>query len=153
VAFDLDNQTIDFLMVGIANLLNVVLAAMLLARVHGPSRLASALGLVAILLGIPIAGLCMLNAAQGREWWTVALPGFIVVFLLLTAVLDYVLHSEFRQTRALWPYVTLYYFSLMMLVGYAFLVDTTLGFVTLGTYYVCVAASIYEYVKLVRQAG
>ena len=75
------------------------------------------------------------------------------LILLLTALLDYGLHSDFRTTRALWPYVAFYYFSLMMLVGYAFLVDRPLGFVTLGTYYVCVAASIYEYVKLVRLAG
>jgi hypothetical protein len=153
VAGDIDTRTIDGLMIIIANLLNLILAGMLIARVHGPPRLASALGPMAILLSVPIAVLVALNAAKGREWWTVVLPCFVAVFLLLTALLDYGLHSDFRETRALWPYVVLYYFSLMMLVGYSFLVDRTLGFVTLGTYYVCVAASIYEYVKLVRMAG
>ena len=144
---------LDILLIFIANILNLALTGMLVARVHGPQRLASALGIVAILLAFPTMGIAVSNAVQGREWWTIALPCFIVLFLILTAELDYGLHSDFRNTRFLWPYVGFYYFSLMMLVGYAFLVDKTLGFVTLGTYYVCVAASIYEYVKLVRLAG
>jgi hypothetical protein len=149
----IDIQTIDRLIIGIANLLNLILAGMLLARVHGPARLASVLGPTAILLAFPLLGLAVLNAFEDRDWWAAVLPCFVVVFLLLTALLDYGLHSDFRTTGALWPYVAFYYFSLMMLVGYAFLVDRTLGFVTLGTYYVCVAASIYEYVKLVRLAS
>ncbi len=153
VDIEIEGQSVDRLMIGIANLLNLILAGMMVARVHGPPRLASALGLMAILLAVPVAALAAINAAQGREWWSVVLPSFVVAFMLLTLVLDYGLHSDFRETRALWPYVALYYFSLMMLVGYSFLVDRTSGFVTLGTYYVCVAASIYEYVKLVRPAG
>jgi hypothetical protein len=153
VGLEFDTQNIDRLMIGSANLLNLTLAGMMVARVHGPPRLASALGLMAILLAVPVAALAAINAAHGREWWSVVLPSFLVAFMLLTLVLDYGLHSDFRETRALWPYVALYYFSLMMLVGYSFLVDKTSGFMTLGTYYVCVAASIYEYVKLVRPAG
>jgi hypothetical protein len=153
VALEIDVLGIDRLMIGIANLLNLILAAMMVTRVHGPPRMASALGVCAILLVIPVLGLVTLNAAKGRDWWTIVLPCFIAAFLLLTFVLDYSVHSNFRETRAIWPYVALYYFSLMMLVGYAFLVDRTLGFVTLGTYYICVAASIYEYVKLIRLAG
>jgi len=149
MALAIDIQSIDRLMVGITNLLNLVLAGMLMARVHGPPRLASALGLMAILLVVPITGLVILNAAQGRVWWTVVLPSFVVIFLFLTAVLDYGLHSDFGETRALWPFVVFYYFSLMMLVGYGFLVDNTLGFVTLGTYYLqwsnCPAGVVFAY--------
>jgi CDP-diglyceride synthetase len=153
MASQINHRTLDLLFVGIVNLLNLTLVGMFVARVHGPQLLASVLGSVSILLALPIAGIVILNAMEGREWWTIVLPCFMVFFMVLTAVLDYVLHSDFRNTRFLWPYVVLFFWSLMLLVGYAFLVETKLGFVTLGTYYVCVAASLYEYFKLVHQAG
>jgi hypothetical protein len=153
MAINTDYPTLDLIVVVVANLLNLVLVGMFLARVHGPRILAFALGLGAVALAIPLLGIVVMNAVEARDWWAILLPCFAATFLVLTAVLDYVLHSDFRHTRFLWPYVALFYWSLMMLVGYAFLVGLNLGFITLGTYYACVAASLYEYSKLVRKTS
>jgi hypothetical protein len=118
---------------------------MFLARAGGHPR---AWGSGAVVLAVPLAGTVVLNALGQREWWTIVLPGVMILYCAVEIVLDYLLKSDFRHTRLLGPYLGLYYAGLMALIGYAFLVDRLAGFITLATYFANLAATLYAYSRV-----
>ncbi len=140
-------QTIDLAVVIIANLANLLLAGMFVARAIGQARVARGLGTGVVVPAVPLIVAVALNAVNGREWWTVVLPGLLVAYCAFEFVLDYVLRSDFRHTRLLGPYLLLYYAGLMGMIGYAFLVDKLAGFVTLATYFVSLGATFYSFAR------
>ena len=101
-----------------------------------------------IALAVPVVLCAVANAMAGRGMWYVLLPSLLVLFLLVELVFDYILQANFRQTRWLGPYLLLYYVALMGMIGYAFLVSTTFGFVTLATYFLNLLATWYSYSKV-----
>lgn len=141
-------QVIDLAVVIIANLANLLLAGMFLARAVGQTRTARLLGTGVVVLALPLAAAVVLNALNRREWWTVVLPGLLVGFCAIEYILDYLLKIDFRHTRLLGPYLLLYYAGLMGMIGYAFLVDKLAGFITLATYFVGLAATFYSFVRV-----
>ena len=96
-------QVIDLVVVIIANLANVLLAGMFLARAAGQTRTARILGTGVVLLALPLAAAVVLNALNGREWWTVILPGVLIGYCAIEYILDYLLKIDFRHTRLLGP--------------------------------------------------
>ncbi|RMH15992.1 MAG: hypothetical protein D6696_19325 [Acidobacteria bacterium] len=128
-------QTIDLMVVAIANLANLLLVGLFLARGRGLSGLEHGLGLALIALALPLAAAAGANAAGRRPGWSVYLPLVFVLFLLAELLLDYVLAVDFRSGRLLWPYLLLYYAALMAMIGYAFAVRHSYGFLTLLTYF------------------
>jgi hypothetical protein len=106
------------------------------------------LGLGAVACAVPTSLAVLLNAAAGREWWTIVLPALFVGFLILELILDYVLRLDFRHTRLLWPYLLVYYVALNAMIGYTFLVSEAFGFVTLATYLLGLLATWYSYSRV-----
>ena len=99
-------------------------------------------------MGIPFTLAAALNAIGHRDVWLVILPIPIVLHCVIELFVDYIWKSDFRQTRWLWPYLILFYIGQWLLVGYAFLVNDLYGFVTLVTYFLCLAATAYSYSKV-----
>jgi hypothetical protein len=145
-------RPVDLAVVVIANLMNLLLMGMFLARAFGAPQLGHNLGSIVVVLGIPLAIAAALNAYRGRDWWLVILPALVVLYCAVEFALDYVLKIDFRNTSLLWPYLGLYYVSLMGMIGYAFLVGKTFGFVTLATYFVNLAATFYSFVRVGHSA-
>ena len=143
-----DIQTVDSIVVLIANLINLVMVGIFLSRPLGYKRFEYYLGWVNILMVIPLIAAVVYNFAAGRDWWSFILPIFMIVFLFIELILDYILKSDFRKTRLLWPYLGLFYFSQWMLIGYAFLVGNVYGFVTLATYFLSLFAAWYSYARV-----
>lgn len=141
-------RTIDLLVFVVANLVNLLMIAIFLSRAQGRKGVERALGIVLMALAVPAALAAGLNLLGGRDWWTIVLPGLLVVFLALELVLDYILKLDFRRTRLLGPYLLLYYLALMGMIGYSFLVGKPYGFVTLVTYFLQLAATWYSYSKV-----
>ena len=139
---------IDLVVVVIANLTNLLLAVMFLFRACGRSRLGNGFGWGAVLLGIPLLSGIILNAVSGRPWWTLVLPGLLVLYDLVEFGLDYVLKFDFRQSRWLGSYLGLYYLALMGMIGYSFTAGRIFGFVTLATYFVNLAATAYSFSRV-----
>ena len=145
---ELDYRVIDLALFTCANLVNLLITAMFMARARGQTRLGQALGLSAVALGLPVAVVALMNLLAGREWWTVALPAPYVVYALLELILDYVLKVDFRRSRYLWIYLLVYYVGVLALVGYAFSIGRGHGFITLGTYFLCLFATWYAYARV-----
>lgn len=141
-------QLVDLSVVIIANLTNLLLAFMFLLRGRGRHQAGNRFGWAAVGLGIPLAVAAAFNAAGGRPGWTIALPALMVAYDAVEFLLDFILKFDFRHTRWLGPYLGLFYLALMGMIGYAFAVGKVFGFITLATYFVCLAATAYSYTRV-----
>ena len=141
-------QAIDTILFLIANLVNLLIIGIMLSRPFGLRRLERMLGLGAVACALPTGLAVMLNAAGGREWWTIVLPALFVGYLILELILDYVLRLDFRNTRLLWPYLLVYYGAVNAMIGYTFLVNEAFGFATLTTYLLGLLATWYSYSRV-----
>ena len=144
----LDYRIVDLGLVSIANLVMILIIGIMLSRPFGLNRLERRLGLVSVACALPVALAAVLNALGGREWWTVVLPSLLVAFLVLELFLDYVLELPFRNTRLLGPYLLLYYLALVGMIGYSFLVNNTLGLITLAIYFLNLLATWWSYSRV-----
>ncbi len=144
----LDSHTIDLAVVVIANLINLALIGLFLSRPLGQPKIEYFIGLFLSALVLPLTALAVLSYKSGREWWAYVLPLVMAAFLLLEFILEYVLGINWRATRLFGPYLLFYYFSLMMMIGYAFLAGKTYGFITLITYFLGLAATWYSYTRV-----
>jgi hypothetical protein len=142
----------DLAVVIMANLANLLLVGMFLARAFGEPRLSRDLGTAVVVMAIPMAIAAVGNIMEGRDLWLVILPALVVLYCAVEFVLDYILKLDFRQTSLLWPYLGLYYLSLMGMIGYAFIISKPLGFVTLATYFVNLAATFYSFARVGHRA-
>ena len=141
-------QAIDTILFLIANLVNLLIIGIMLSRPFGLKRLERILGLGAVACAVPAGLAVVLNAAGGREWWTIVLPALFTGYLILELILDYVLRLDFRNTRLLWPYLLVYYGAVNAMIGYTFLVNEAFGFVTLTTYLLGLLATWYSYSRV-----
>lgn len=139
---------VDLIVFLAANIYNLLMIVVFLARVRGWKQIEQSAGLVTVLLGIPFALAAVFNAIGHRDVWLVILPIPIFLHCVIELFVDYIWKSDFRQTRWLWPYLILFYIGQWLLVGYAFLVNDLYGFVTLVTYFLCLAATAYSYSKV-----
>ena len=142
---NINNRTVDLVVLFCANLFNLFITGIMLSRPFGLEKLENILGIINILLIFPLSLAVVLNIFGARERWTYVLPFILIVFLIVELLLDYVLQIPFRETRLLWPYLALFYLSAWMMIGYSFLVSKPYGFITLVTYFISLAATAYSY--------
>ncbi len=55
---------------------------------------------------------------------------------------------KFRQTSPLGPYLLTFYLGQFALIGYSFLVGKPHGFMTIITYFLCLGATAYSYMRV-----
>jgi hypothetical protein len=146
--FQWNARTIDLIVIASANLFNLLIVGIMLARPFGRKRLERICGIASITLILPLALAVMYNIANHREWWSYVLPSILILFLLVELILDYILHYPFRQTRLLGPYLLLFYSGAMFMIGYTFLAIEKLGYLTLATYFLNLLATWYSYAKV-----
>jgi hypothetical protein len=139
---------VDLVVIIAANLINLIMVGIFLSRPFEQTRLEYVLGWINIGLALPLSFAVVKNFMDRREWWTFVLPSIMIIFLIVELVLDYILQLNFRSTWMLWPYLILFYFAQWMLIGYAFLVDNTYGFITLFTYFLSLGATAYSYSRV-----
>jgi hypothetical protein len=143
-----DYRIIDITIFVIANLVNLLLIGIFLSRPRGAKKTEHILGILVVAMILPVGVAVVLNFLGKRNGWTVVLPLIFVLFLKVEFLFDYVLKWNFRKTRWLWPYLLLYYLAQMAMIGYSFLIGRPYGFITLGTYFLCLFATWYSYAKV-----
>jgi hypothetical protein len=136
-------HVVDFSVVVIAMLSNLLLAGMFYLRGKGSPQTGNKLGWMCVVLGIPLLAAAILNGLSGRPWWTVLLPAIMIAFDIVEFLLDCVMKSTFRHTRLVGPYLGLFYLALFGMIGYSFAVGKGFGFITLTTYFLCLAATAF----------
>ena len=144
----MQTEMTDCLAVFSANLFNLLMVAIMLSRPKRWSRLEHFLGIASVALILPFGFVLGVNIYINSDIWMIVLPGWMVIFLLLEALLDYVFKVPFRQSRWLWAYLLSFYLAQWAMIGYAFLAQPVFGFVTLVTYFLSLGATAYSYAKV-----
>ena len=140
--FQTDYKEIDLIVVYMANLINVVMAILFVARISGLPRVGYVLGIVVMIMGFALGYIGFFNKKNKRNKWEVYLLIPIFLFFVVDLILDYILSFDFRSTAIVGPYILLYYVGLWGLIGYNFRFDRKWGFVTLATYFLNMILSI-----------
>jgi hypothetical protein len=143
-----DYSLFDLAVLLAANTYNLLMIVVFLARVRGKKHIEATVGLEAVSMGLPLAFAMVVNALGQRGFWYIFLPLPLALHCVIELFVDYIWKVNFRQTRWLWPYLILFYIGQWFLVGYTFQVSNTYGFVTLVTYFLCLAATAYSYSKV-----
>jgi len=139
-------RKIDLTVVYLANLINILIAFLFLARMSELTEVENTLGIAVITMGFALGYIAYLNKKNRRDKWETYLLIPIFLFMIVELILDYILVLDFRSTNIAGPYVILYYIGAWGLIGYSFRFDKKWGFVTLGTYFLMMILSIYPYV-------
>ncbi len=116
----------DGLTVVAANVFNLLVVGVFLARAAAARRVEWLLGLAASALGLSVLAAPISNIVHGRPWWTIIFPALPFCYCLMEFVLDYILKSEFRWTRFLPVYLGIFYLASLAIVGYSFGVSGSL---------------------------
>jgi len=141
------HRKVDLVLVSLANLMNLIMVMVFIARILDVGRLL----VVAYIWGIFILVLSATvtyNIKEKRSRWMVILPLLLLLFLIVEVLLDYILLPNFRYTALLGPYLLFYYVSSLAMVGYSFLVEKKYGFITLVTYFLSQIAAIVSYTQV-----
>jgi hypothetical protein len=140
------NRKIDFVVVCLAILINIVMAFLFLARIlflHPVFE--EALGIVAMVMGFSLGYIAFINWRNGRDKWESYLLIPVFLFFIVELLLDYILRIEFRNSVLVGPYILFYYVGLWGLIGYAFRFDKKWGFVILFTYFLNMILSVLQH--------
>lgn len=138
------HRKVDLAVFSLANLMNIIMLVVFLARAAGVARI-NIVGGIWVAFIIVLSTAVWLNIRGRREWWAIVLPSVLMAFLILEIILDYVLKINFRSTRLIGPYLLLYYLALFGMIGYAFQIGKRFGFITLLTYFIHQSAMLYSY--------
>ncbi len=147
----LNLQSWDIVVVVVANIINILLSIIFVVRAQAGSRTTQTeyiLGLVIVGMIVPLALTASVNILNKRGIWYWILPVITILYLILEFVLDYLQKGDFRSTSLLTPYLILFYLSQFAMVGYSFITGKTYGFITLSTYFINLAATIFSYAKI-----
>lgn len=140
------NRRIDSVVVYLANLINIIMAFLFVARVLFLHPIFEYnLGLVAIVMGFSLGYIAFINKRNGRDKWETYLLIPIFLFFIVELLLDYILRIYFRNTALVGPYILFYYVGLWGLIGYAFRFDKKWGFLTLLTYFSNMILSVLQH--------
>ena len=139
-------RKIDLTVVYLANLINILIAFLFLARMSGLTEIENTLGIAVITMGFALGYIAYLNKKNRRDKWETYLLIPIFLFMIVELILDYILVLDFRSTIVAGPYILLYYMGAWGLIGYSFRFEKRWGFITLGTYFIMMILSIYPYV-------
>jgi len=143
--FQSDYKKIDLIVVYLANLINIIMAFLFVARISALSQIETVLGIVAVIMGFCLGYIAFINRRNERGRWETYLLIPIFLFFIVELLLDYILNVDFRSTALVGPYILFYYVGLWGLIGYAFRFDKKWGFLTLITYFLNMSLSVLQH--------
>ena len=135
----------NFVLFLIANLFNILTALILFARPF--SLVLPNVEFIWALFLVIVATALVYNLRHRRQWWSTVLPAVFLVFLFVELVFDYILKFDFRHTMLLWPYLFVFYLGQLAMIGFSFAAFKRLGFITLVTSLITLAAALFEVVS------
>ena len=140
-----DYRKTDLIVVCLANLINVLMSFLFVARISALPQVDNVIGIVAMIMVFCLGYIAFINRRNKRDKWETYLLIPIFLFFVVELVMDYILDFDFRSTALAGPYVLFYYVGLWGLIGYAFRFDKKWGFVTLATYFLNMTLSVLQH--------
>jgi hypothetical protein len=134
----------DLTFVLCAVVFNLLIIGIYITSRHELVGLRNTLGKVVIALGIPLSIVFIAYAISGRPVRILLYMAFILIYLVVEIVLDFILKIEFRKKPVLHiPYIVLFYAASFGFVGISFSIDATWGYVVATTFWGVLGSLVY----------
>jgi hypothetical protein len=143
-----DPDAVDFSLVILTNIVNVLVIGIVLFRTARQIRLEGILRFLLLATILPVGAAIIINVIEDRPSWSTLLPVLFLLYLASEVVFFYILRRDVRGTRWFGFYLVLYYAGLLGMIGYAMKVGEILGFITLTTYFFNILASRFSFSRL-----
>lgn len=125
----------------VANLINVLLITVFIARLSNKPKIEYWLGIILILSIVPLAYLFITAFGFKRHFLYFIQIGLMITYLVVELMLDYILKVDFRQNqRIVIPYVMLFFSGTGGMIGVAshagkvWTIVTILSFLIMGIF-------------------
>ena len=139
-------DAVDLLFVLTAVLFNLLIASVFIAQKKEKPKLVRVIGISWLLLAIPLTIVFINYLKTGRERWVLIAFGFILLYMLVEFLLDYVFKFDFRvrwSTHA--PYIVLEYAALFSLIAISIDIDQIWGWIVSISFWTLMGSLIYLY--------
>ena len=144
--FSLDG--FDLLFVISATIFNLLIAGIFIAQKKGRPKWMRGFGTAWLFLAIPLTIVFIRYLSLGKAAWIMIYFSFILFYMLVEWLLDYVFKYDFRaQKRTHIPYIILEYIALFGLIGISFEIDRTWGFIVSFSFWALLGSLIYLYAR------
>jgi hypothetical protein len=137
---------VDLMFVVTAVMFNLLIIGVYIAQKHERHRLVRLFGSIVICLAIPLAVVFISYLISGRALWIMIYLGFILLYIFVELLLDFILKIEFREKLILHiPYIILFYVASFGFIGISFSIDRTWGYIVSITFWAVLGSLIYLY--------
>jgi hypothetical protein len=103
-------------------------------------------GATSLLLFAPLSIVFLNYLVNGKDTWIMVMFSFILLYMAVEFLLDFVFIIEFRSKPSLHiPYVILFYIALGGFIGISFSIDVTWGYLVSISFWVLLGCLIYLY--------
>jgi hypothetical protein len=143
-----DPDAVDFSLVILANIVNVLVIGIVIFRTARKIRLERFLRLLLMVAILPVGAAIIINVVEDRPSWSTLLPVLFLLYLASEVVFFYILRRDVSGSRWFGFYLVIYYAGLLGMIGYAMKVGEILGFITLTTYFFNILASRFSFSRL-----
>jgi hypothetical protein len=136
----------DLVFVLCAVTFNLLIIGVFITTKQARPELRKVLGETFVALGIPLTLVFINYLLAGRALQTVIPLAFILVYIAIEFLLDYILKIDFRQKPITHvPYIVLEYIALFSLISITFSIDRTWGWIVSVSFWAVIASLIYLY--------
>ena len=136
----------DLIFVFSAVIFNLLIAGIFVAQKQGREKLVRRFGVTWLLVAIPLTIVYVRYWMLDKAAWIMIYFSFILFYMLVEWLLDYVFKYDFRARKITHiPYILLEYVALFGLIGISFEINKTWGFVVTASFWLLLGCLIYLY--------
>lgn len=139
-------ESFDLSFVITAVIFNLLITGIFIAQKQAKDKLVRQFGITWLLLAIPLTVVYIRYWTLSKPAWIMIYFSFILFYMLVEWLLDYVLKYDFRAKKIIHiPYIILEYIALFGLIGISFDIDRVWGFIVTGSFWLLLGGLIYLY--------
>ena len=136
----------DLVFVITAVVFNLLIIGIFIATKKQRPELRKAFGVAFVSLGIPFTIVFIRYLFEGRGLQTMVPFGFILLYIAVELLFDFILKIEFRQKLITHvPYIILEYIALFSLIRISFSIDRTWGWIVSILFWAILGSLLYLY--------
>ena len=138
--------TADSIFIFSAIAFNLLITGIFIAQKLGREKLVRTFGVLWLWLLVPLALAFVMYWQEGKEARILISFGFVLFYMLVELLLDYVFKFDFRAKAATHvPYITLEYIALFSLLVIAFDIGQVWGWVVSICFWILMGGLVYLY--------
>jgi len=143
------SKLMDIIFICASIIFNISVSVLYIAEKLGNEVLVQVLGAIVLSLIIPFTITMLGYMKEKVEKRTIIPHAFILFYLFLELLLDYILKIPFREILAIHvPYIMVFYAALFSMIGVSFDKNRKMGFVVTITFLILIGCLIYYLLPL-----